>query len=235
MEIIKKGQNGYGYLVETGGLLLPKGTILSESSQIIKRKPLDLDNPILVAVMQKYGVENKNGRIYPKEILYREYERYLSLIEMGASAGETDHPEDSVISIKGTSMRITKLWWEGRTLMGEIYLPVTRGYKEMGICSHPADKIAHDIINGFLYGVSSRGVGSVKSLNGADIVQDDFELICWDFVTNPSTPNAWTATSKKPLEKFIEGSEPSKYERHMSSSMPSNKYSELDMFLKKYR
>lgn len=110
----------------------------------------------------------------------------------------------AIISIKETSMRVSKLWWEGRNLMGEIYLPITRGYIEMGIISHPADKIAHDIIHGFQYGVSSRGVGSLENKNGKNIVQDDFELICWDFVTTPSTHGSWVFADRDKAEPFKE-------------------------------
>jgi hypothetical protein len=119
----------------------------------------------------------------------------------------------AVISIKNTSMRVTNLWWEGRTLMGEIYLPITRGFIERGGLYHPADKIAHDIIHGFQYGVSSRGVGSVEQMDGKNIVQEDFELICWDFVTTPSTHGSWVSPDKNDLTPYIEGTEPSAFEK----------------------
>jgi hypothetical protein len=110
----------------------------------------------------------------------------------------------AIISIKEVSMRVTNLWWEGRNLMGEIYLPITKGYIETGVISHPADKVAHDIMHGFQYGVSSRGVGSLESKGGKNIVQDDFELICWDFVTTPSTNGSWVFSDKSKAEPFKE-------------------------------
>lgn len=405
MDILGVNSTGYGLLYEyDAGYVSPKDNenFITEIKNQIQKKSFNFERPTLIGVMQKYGVENKNGRIYPEEILRREVTEYMKLVKMGASAGETDHPEcfcgesqiltsegwkdfkdisddekvytlnkagdleiqkiskkineqyngkaiklkglnidctvtpnhrflvvtsdgeydyitaqqildgdypsmskcyipknintektisneriilaknsndvfklnisntkgiyldkrhlnvnemdysgnvycvnvengnfyvkqnekahwsgnSAVISIKNTSMRITNLWWEGRTLMGEIYLPITKGYVESGVISHPADKIAHDIINGFKYGVSSRGVGSVEPMDGKNIVQDDFELICWDFVTTPSTYGSWTAFDAKDLQKYVEGKEPSEFEKGYSSNSYEQKEKE---------
>ena len=207
MQLLKKGQLGYGLMIEQdAGFISPSDNthFLREMKENVKGSGFDLKIPKVYAVMQKYGVENRNGRIYPEELLRREVEAYLKLIEMGASAGQTDHPSDSTIAIKETSMRVTNLWWDGRNLMGEIFLPITRGYIEMGIISHPADKVAHDMLNGFRYGVSSRGVGSLETKKGKNIVQDDFELICWDFVTTPSTIGSWVFSDKEKTSQFKE-------------------------------
>lgn len=203
----KSATSGYGLLVEDdAGYISPSDNkqFINEVKESVEQRKFNLNSPKLYGVMQKYGVKNRNGRIYPESILKREVEKYNELIEMGASAGETDHPSDAVISIKNTSLRISKLWWEGRNLMGEIYLPITRGYIESGIISHPADKIAHDIIHGFQYGVSSRGVGSLEKINGDNIVQDDFELICWDFVTTPSTKGSWIFPKLDSAKPYME-------------------------------
>jgi len=222
MNILERNSTGVkGLLVEyDAGYVSPKNNnqFITEMKDMMEAKKFNFNSPKLIAVMQKFGVENKNGRIYPEKLLKREVERYLKLVKMGASAGETDHPESAVISIQNTSMRITKLWWSGRTLMGEIYLPITRGYIERGIISHPADKIAHDVINGFQYGVSSRGVGSLESIEGQNIVQDDFEIICWDFVTTPSTNGSWVAVDQDMLEPYMEGVEPSEYEKNINKN-----------------
>lgn len=210
MKPLPKGKTGFGLLIEDdAGIICPSDNThfineVKEIARNLKDNGFNLKIPKLYGVMQKYGVENRNGRIYPESILRREVDNYMKLIEMGASAGHTDHPSDAIISIKETSMRMSKLWWEGRNLMGEIYLPITRGYIEMGIISHPADKIAHDIIHGFQYGVSSRGVGSLENKNGKNIVQDDFELICWDFVTTPSTHGSWVFADRDKAEPFKE-------------------------------
>jgi hypothetical protein len=204
MKPLSKGKTGYGLLIEhDAGFISP-----SDNTHFLREMKEGSEKGIvrtkLYGVMQKYGVENKNGRIYPEALLKREAENYMELIKMGASAGHTDHPDSAIISIKEVSMRVTNLWWEGRNLMGEIYLPITKGYIETGVISHPADKVAHDIMHGFQYGVSSRGVGSLESKGGKNIVQDDFELICWDFVTTPSTNGSWVFSDKSKAEPFKE-------------------------------
>lgn len=225
MQKLGRNSTGYGYLMEyDAGYVSPKDNtkFITEVKNSIKLKTIDFKRPTLIAVMQKYGVENKNGRIYPESILRREATQYMELVKMGASAGETDHPETAVISINNVSMRVINLWWEGRTLMGEIYLPITRAFIETGALYHPADKIAHDIIHGFQYGVSSRGVGSVEPVDGKNIVQEDFELICWDFVTTPSTHGSWVSPNKADLAPFVEGTEPSEFEKKSTNSSYEN-------------
>lgn len=371
MNILKANATGFGLLVENdAGYISPQHNreFIKEIREKVVNKKFDLNNPRVIAVMQKYGIENRNGRIYPEAILRREAKNYQRNIEMGTSVGENDHPEcfsddalvltqegwmliqdvkddtlvftlnsssylelqtvdkvihqqyhgkmyrvkhelidclvtplhrflcydkndadkkhiyinanelnnfvgknyvlhngiktdihtqeeeliaiddleitiedydskiaclslknanfyvkqndkcfwtgnSAVISIRNTSMKVTKLWWEGRTLMGEILLPITRGFIEQGIMTHPADKIANDMMYEITYGVSSRGVGSVQSKGDVKIVQDDFELICWDFVTTPSTIGSWTALDKNDLKPYIESVE--KHEKNI--------------------
>jgi len=156
------------------------------------------------AVLQKYGVENKNGRIYTKEILERENERYQEYIKMGTSLGELNHPESSIIDGERVSHRITETWWEGSTLMGKLELDTTPGYHKLGIISSVGDKVVNMIRKGWTVGISSRGVGSLKVEDGKNIVQDDFELICWDIVTSPSTPGSWISSEASDLKQFTE-------------------------------
>jgi hypothetical protein len=158
----------------------------------------------IYAVLQKWGVENKNGRIYPKEILEREAKRYNEFIKMGTSLGELNHPESSIIDGERVSHMITEIWWEGRTLMGKLELDTTPGYHKMGIISSVGDKVANMIRKGWTVGISSRGVGSLESENGKNIVQEDFELICWDIVTAPSTPGSWISSNESDLQPYME-------------------------------
>lgn len=156
------------------------------------------------AVLQKYGVENKNGRVYPKAILEREAKRYQEFIDMGTSLGELNHPESSIIDGDRVSHMITEIWWEGRTLMGKLVLDTTPGYHKLGIISSVGDKVLNMIRKGWTVGISSRGVGSLKNEGGKNIVQDDFELICWDIVTSPSTPGSWISMNQSDLKPYTE-------------------------------
>jgi hypothetical protein len=158
----------------------------------------------IYAVLQKYGIENKNGRVYTKEILEREAKRYNEFIKMGTSLGELNHPESSIIDGERVSHMITEIWWEGRTLMGKLELDTTPGYHKLGVISSVGDKVANMIRKGWTVGISSRGVGSLKSEGGKNIVQEDFELICWDIVTSPSTPGSWISSDKSDLTQYTE-------------------------------
>jgi hypothetical protein len=99
---------------------------------------------------------------------------------------------------------ITEIWWEGRTLMGKLELDTTPGYHKLGIISSVGDKVANMIRKGWTVGISSRGVGSLKSEGGQNVVQEDFELICWDIVTSPSTPGSWISSDKSDLVQYTE-------------------------------
>jgi len=156
--------------------------------------------------MQKYGVENRNERVYPEAILRREAENYLKLIKEKRALGEADHPESSIVAISRISHNVVDLWWEGNVLMGKLEIIMSPGFVNQGIISCEGDKVANYIRKGLKIGVSSRGVGSLEKENGRNVVQDDFELICWDIVTSPSTPGSW-----------IYSEEPSK-EQQMSES-----------------
>jgi len=220
MKMLKPGETGTGFLVEyDSGYISPELTcpdgVCSNANLIREFKSgtnLTLDGPLpekieIYAVLQKWGVENKNGRIYPKEILEREAKRYQEFIDMGTSLGELNHPESSIIDADRVSHRITEIWWEGRTLMGRMELDTTPGYHKMGIISSVGDKVLNMIRKGWTVGISSRGVGSLKNEGGKNVVQDDFELICWDIVTSPSTPGSWISTEEKDLKPYMESTE----------------------------
>ena len=134
-------------------------------------------------VMQRAVAKNQNGRTYSKEILIRESERYIKeFVKQGNAYGELDHPESPVVSLKNASHLVTELWWKGDNLMGRVELLNT-----------PAGNIVKEIAKaGHTIGISSRGTGSVQQTNEGTLeVQDDFELVCWDFVSNPSTHGAF--------------------------------------------
>jgi hypothetical protein len=134
-------------------------------------------------VMQRAKAQNQNGRVYKKPILERECKRYMEeFVKNGNAFGELDHPESPVVSLKNASHVVKDLWWDGDDLMGRVELLNT-----------PAGNIVKEIIKaGHTIGISSRGTGSVQQTNEGTLeVQPDFELVCWDFVSNPSTHGAF--------------------------------------------
>jgi hypothetical protein len=195
MEILKNNDsNKRGVLIEyDSGYISPKDNqnFISEMTKLSKGEPI-LEEPLIVyAVMQKYGVENRNGRVYPEAILRREAENYLKLIKEKRALGEADHPESSIVAVSRISHNVVDLWWEGNVLMGKLEIIMSPGFVNQGIISCEGDRVANYLRKGLKIGVSSRGVGSLEKEGGKNIVQDDFELICWDIVTSPSTPGSW--------------------------------------------
>ena len=143
--------------------------------------------------------------------------------------GELNHPESSIIDADRISHRITEIWWNGKTLMGKMELDTTPGYLKSGIISSVGDKALNMIRKGWTVGISSRGVGSLKNENGKNVVQDDFELICWDIVTSPSTPGSWISTSEKDLTPFMESTKENK--NNLLSEDSSDLLNGLNRFL----
>jgi len=214
MEIIQKNEiNKKGILIEyDAGYISPKDNrnFVNEVNKLSQGQQIVTDPLIVYAVMQKYGVENKNERVYPEAILRREAENYLKLIKEKRAMGEADHPESSIVAVSRISHNVVDLWWEGNVLMGKLEIIMSPGFVNQGIISCEGDRVANYIRQGLKIGVSSRGVGSLEKENGKNIVQDDFELICWDIVTSPSTPGSW-----------IYNEEPSR-EQQMSESNKKN-------------
>jgi hypothetical protein len=136
----------------------------------------------LVGKLQEAEQKNGNGRVYPREILEREVKKYTEgPVKTRTALGELDHPEASVVNLANTSHVITEVWWDGNDLMGKLQLLPT-----------PSGNIAKALIlSNIPLGISSRGMGSVKQLGETVEVQDDFELLCWDLVSVPSTPQAY--------------------------------------------
>lgn len=172
----------------------------------MNERSIDFTQPIYVyATLQKYGDKNRNGRVYPKDILMREVTRYMEIVKRNASFHELDHPDSSIISLKGGSPhRIVDMWWEGNILIGKLEILVSRGYRESGIISCDGDLVAHYLSYGMTLGISSRGIGSLKKVNGENVVQDDFELICWDIVSSPSVPGSYLYDRPEDYKKYDE-------------------------------
>lgn len=195
IEVLKGNElNKKGILIEyDAGYISPKDNkhFINEINKLTRGESIVEEPLVVYAVMQKYGVENKNERVYPENILRKEAENYLVLIKEKRAMGEADHPESSIVAISRISHNVTELWWEGNVLMGKLEILMSPGFVNQGIISCEGDKVANLLRKGLKIGVSSRGVGSLKKENGRNVVQDDFELICWDVVTSPSTPGSW--------------------------------------------
>ena len=197
-KILKAGEVGFGILIEHDA-----GFISSDLNPSFINEGFELkeNQPVLInCVLQKWGVKNKNGRIYPKEILVPQVDEYWKLVETNSAVSEADHPDSSIISLNNISHLITKMWWgkgdDENVLYGQIKLIITPGFIKYGVVSVIGDKIALYLMNKIRLGISSRGVGSLKEVNGENIVQSDFELIGFDLVATPSTPGAYLFPSK---------------------------------------
>ena len=150
----------------------------------------DAGNLVVEGVLATAEVKNGNGRYYSKGLWDREMDKYSELIEQRRSMGELDHPESSVVNLKNVSHLISEYWWDGDNVMGKIEVLPT-----------PSGNILKELIkHGVTVGVSSRGMGSLEQRGGVMEVQDDFELLCWDFVSTPSNPGSYMHTIKEGKE-----------------------------------
>lgn len=210
---IKRNSTGYGFLIErdAGYISLDdeKNAIAKETLNNIGRNEPGIeivDRLKVVAVLQKFGVENANGRIYPEQILKKQVEIYQAKIKRRQSYGESNHPEDITLNLDRLAFGITRTWWEGRTLLGELELILSPGFVKMGIISCEGDRIANYLRLGWLIGISSRGLGSVEKdrYSGKLIVQDDFEITCWDIVSDPSTNGSYLGADKESIQQYVE-------------------------------
>ena len=207
LQIIKPGQTGKGILIEEdAGFISPNN---EKNSYILEQKKmLDYSKPFeFYAVLQKYNTPNRNGRIYPERILKREAENYKKMIQKGTSLSELNHPESSLIDLDRVSHIITDVWWDGPVLMGKLKLLTSPGFHERGVCSTKGDLAANYLRQGVTLGISSRGVGSLKKVGEQNEVQDDFELICFDLVSSPSTPGAYLFSEPNERYEFEENLE----------------------------
>ena len=165
-------------------MLLQEYRPFKVDKQLVERSIKENKSLIVSGILQRAEAKNQNGRVYPMEILKREVQQYIEgPIKERRATGELDHPDSSVINLQNVSHNIRKIWWKGDDVMGEVEILDT-----------PAGKILKELFrNGITVGISSRGMGSVKEnmTEGTVEVQDDFELLCWDFVSTPSTHGAF--------------------------------------------
>jgi hypothetical protein len=145
-------------------------------------------------ILQRAGAENQNGRVYPKNILEREINKYQQLIKERRALGELDHPDSSVINLKNVSHNIKEVHWEGNDVIGTVEILPT-----------PSGNILKELLRaGILLGISSRGMGSTQPMKDNKLlVGEDFELIGWDFVSNPSTHGAFMTPMNESVVKSI--------------------------------
>jgi len=138
-------------------------------------------NPLVEGILATAEVKNGNGRYYAKDLWQREIDKYMESVKANRALGELDHPDSSIINLKNVSHNIKKIWWDGDQVMGVIEILPT-----------PSGNILKALFeNNIPVGVSSRGMGSLKQMGEMMEVQDDFELLCWDFVSTPSNPGSY--------------------------------------------
>ena len=161
-------------LIETQ-LFKPSKGLLSEG------KMSERGNPLVHGILATCEVENGNGRFYSEDLWRREIDKYMDLVKENRACGELDHPESQVVNLKNVSHNIKDINWDGKNIMGTIEILPT-----------PSGNILKALIeNGITVGVSSRGMGSLEQKGDIMEVQDDFELLCWDFVSTPSNPGSF--------------------------------------------
>tara|TARA_Y100001970_G_scaffold241140_1_gene304470 strand:- start:14862 stop:15464 length:603 start_codon:yes stop_codon:yes gene_type:complete len=159
------------------------------------REQIEAGEPLMMkGILQKAETLNQNGRIYPRAILEREIRNYQKFIKENRALGELDHPDSSVVELKNASHTIREAYMEGDIVYGTVE-----------VLNTPSGKILQSLVeSGITLGISSRGVGSTRSKGDTQIVQDDFQLICWDFVSEPSTPGAFMMKEGKEVSpQFI--------------------------------
>jgi len=148
---------------------------------------------VLSGKLQEADVQNGNGRVYPHKVLVREVENYKKLVKENRALGELDHPDDSVINLKNASHMVTSIWMEDKAVMGKVKVLNTDAGKTLRAL----------VEDGVKLGISSRGMGSVSEGAGKVVVQEDFQLICFDFVSEPSTPNAFMMREAKEFNNRV--------------------------------
>jgi hypothetical protein len=162
--------------------LLTEWTPFEYTKELVEQSKIENDGRIVMkGVLQKADTLNQNGRVYPRAILDREVRNYQKFIAENRALGECDHPDSSVVELKNASHIVREAYMDGDVCHGVVELLDT-----------PSGKILQSLVeSGVTLGISSRGVGSTKRNGDYDAVQDDFQLICWDFVSEPSTPGAF--------------------------------------------
>jgi len=153
-------------------------------------------NLLVEGILATAEVKNGNGRYYARDLWEREIKKYLDNVKNNRALGELDHPDSSIINLKNVSHNIKRIWWDGDQVMGAIEILPT-----------PSGNILKALFeNKIPVGVSSRGMGSLRQMGDLMEVQDDFELLCWDFVSTPSNPGSYMKSLNE-----SKGATPSKY------------------------
>ena len=224
LKILGPKDSGKGILIEMdAGYISPtEGRNLSMIQE--NKTQLDYSKPFeFYAVLQKYNTPNRNGRVYPERILKREVENYKkNYIGKGVALSELNHPESSLIDLDRVSHIITEMWWDGHILLGKLKLLTSPGFHERGIVSTKGDQAANLLRQGVTLGISSRGVGSLVKKGEQNEVQEDFELICFDLVSSPSTPGAYLfqdINDRAKYEENLKEEQEQKSERDASKSL----------------
>ena len=149
--------------------------------QLTEGTKSSVGNPIVEGILTTAEVKNGNGRYYPKELWEREISKYMESVKENRALGELDHPDSSIINLKNVSHNIRQIWWDGDHVLGQIEILPT-----------PSGNILKALIeNNISVGVSTRGMGSLRQMGETMEVQDDSELLCWDFVSQPSNPGSY--------------------------------------------
>ena len=171
-------------------LLIETNAFKFNPLQLTENVNKETGNLMVEGILATAEVKNGNGRYYSKDLWNREMEKYSEIIKERRSMGELDHPESSVINLQNVSHLISDFWWDGDNVMGKIEILPT-----------PCGNILKALVeSGITVGVSSRGMGSLKPMGEVQEVQDDFELLCWDFVSTPSNPDSFMHLVKEGLE-----------------------------------
>ena len=171
-------------------ILIETQTFTAKPVKLVEGKS-STGNPLVQGILATAEVKNGNGRYYSKELWDREIDKYMESVNANRALGELDHPDSSIINLKNVSHNIKKIFWEQDNVMGIIEILPT-----------PSGNILKAFFeNGIPVGVSSRGMGSLKEMNEGTLeVQDDFELLCWDFVSTPSNPGSYMQLVKEGKE-----------------------------------
>ena len=182
--------------------VLREWTPIKVSKEMIKESRERHGKIMLKGIIQRANTLNQNGRVYPRSILEREVMNYQKLIKENRALGECDHPDSSVVELKNVSHIVREAYMQGDDVYGTIEILDT-----------PSGKIIQSLIeSGVTLGISSRGVGSTSRRDNTQVVQDDFQLICFDMVSEPSTPGAFMLResknfNRKDLDKFFNRSD----------------------------
>ena len=168
--------------------------ILIETQTFSPKNPFKLTegksstgNLLVEGVLATAEIKNGNGRYYSRDLWEREINKYIDSVKHNRALGELDHPDSQIINLKNVSHNIKKIWWNGDDIIGTIEILPT-----------PSGNILEALFrNGIPVGVSSRGMGSLKQMGEILEVQDDFELLCWDFVSTPSNPGSYMKESSR--------------------------------------